>query len=167
LPFPDNHFDFVYSRFLFEYLQEPVLATKELYRVCKPGAKILLQDLDGQFTIYPQVLPRLAEILMTLRDQTGFDPDVGRKLFSFGKAAGFSFLNAETELYHKVFGKIDDFNYGLWDLKLDIAVQYLKSILTEEKAMNLKTGILNTLKDEHTVIFSNLFTVTFGKPVYE
>jgi ubiquinone/menaquinone biosynthesis C-methylase UbiE len=164
LPFPDNHFDFIYSRFLFEYLQDPVAATKELYRVCKPGAKLILQDLDAQFTLFPEVLPGLAGILAALKDETGFDPNVGRKLFSFGKTAGFSFLNAETEIYHKVFGKIDDFNYELWDIKLDIAVEYLKRMLGREKAEQLKKDILNTLKDENTVIFSNLFSVIFEKP---
>lgn len=167
LPFPDNYFDFIYSRFLFEYLIEPIKATKELYRVCKPGGKIILQDLDGQFTFYPEVLPELAEILAVLKKQTGFDPNVGRKLFSFGKAAGFSFLNVKTELYHKVFGKIDDFNYELWHLKLDIACNYLKRMFSNELAEKMKTDILGFLKDENTVVVSNLFTMTFIKPVCE
>ena len=37
LPFPNNYFDLIYSRFLFEYLKDPIMASKELYRVCKPG----------------------------------------------------------------------------------------------------------------------------------
>src|SRR5689334_19063052 len=32
LPFPDNYFDFIYSRFLFEYLKNPIAAATELYR---------------------------------------------------------------------------------------------------------------------------------------
>jgi SAM-dependent methyltransferase len=167
LPFPDNHFDFIYSRFLFEYLKEPVTALKELYRVCKPGGKLLVQDLDGQFTFYPDVIPGLAALLSALKDQTGFDPDVGRKLYSFGKNAGFSFLSVETELYHKVFGIIDDFNYELWNLKLEIAGEYLNDKIGKERTIKLKTDILAALKDEHTVIFSNLFTVTFEKRMNE
>ncbi|MEO6455116.1 MAG: class I SAM-dependent methyltransferase, partial [Ginsengibacter sp.] len=99
LPFPDNYFDFIYSRFLYEYLQHPVAATKELYRVCKPKGKILLQDLDSQFTFYPELSHQLKETLHTLKLHTGFDPNIGRKLFSIGKSAGFSFLNIETEMY--------------------------------------------------------------------
>ena len=110
LPFADNSFDFIYSRFLFEYLQYPVEATKELYRVCKPNGKILLQDLDSQFTFYPEISPELKEALITLNTETGFDPDIGRKLYSIGRLGGFSFLTVETEMYHKFFGKIDDFN---------------------------------------------------------
>jgi SAM-dependent methyltransferase len=165
LPFPNDYFDFIYSRFLFEYLQEPVAAAKELYRVCKPGGKLLLQDLDGQFTFYPDAIPELADVLMVLKHQTGFDPDVGRKLFSFGKAAGFSFIDIEAELYHKVFGKIDDFNFHLWNLKLDIAAKYLKRLLNDKKAEELRAYILDALQNEDTVIFSHLFTVNFMKKV--
>ncbi|MDR3716523.1 MAG: class I SAM-dependent methyltransferase [Puia sp.] len=72
LPFPDDNFDLVYSRFLYEELEDPVRATKELFRVCKPGGKLVLQDLDG------------------------------RKLFSFGKSTCFSFLEAESECWQKL-----------------------------------------------------------------
>jgi len=167
LPFPDNHFDFVYSRFLFEYLKEPVAAAKELFRVCKPGAKLLLQDLDGQFSFYPEVVPQLHNLLAKLTAETGFDPNVGRKLFSFGRAAGFSFLNAESECYHKVFGAIDDFNYGLWNLKLDIACNYLSRLVGQSRSANLKLHFLAALKDEDTILFSQLFTLTFEKPMSE
>jgi ubiquinone/menaquinone biosynthesis C-methylase UbiE len=165
LPFPDNHFDFIYSRFLFEYLQDPIVAAKELYRVCKPGAKILLQDLDGQFSMYPEALPALAGVLVALGKETGFDPNVGRKLFSFAKAAGFSFVHAQSGFYHQVFGKIDDFNYELWEVKLDIALAYLKRMMGAEKAIQLKADFLQFLKDENTALFSNLFTLTFVKAV--
>jgi SAM-dependent methyltransferase len=164
LPFPDNHFDFIYSRFLYEYLQQPLEATQELFRVCKPGGKLLLQDLDGQFTQYPEGSTELTEVLAFLRNQTGFDPNVGRKLFNFGKTAGFNFLNAEIEVYHKKFGILDSYNYELWALKLDIAIGYLKQELPNANSLeNLKNQFLTSLRDENTILFSNLITVTFEK----
>jgi SAM-dependent methyltransferase len=162
LPFADNSFDFIYSRFLFEYLQYPVEATKELYRVCKPNGKILLQDLDSQFTFYPEISIELKEALNTLNSETGFDPNIGRKLYSIGRLAGFSFLTVETEMYHTFFGKIDDFNYDLWVLKLDIAGKNLKPILLE-KTERLKNEMLESLQNEDSIMFSNLFTMIFEK----
>ena len=162
LPFADNSFDFIYSRFLYEYLQYPVEATKELYRVCKPQAKILLQDLDSQFTFYPEISTELKEALNVLNTETGFDPNIGRKLYSIGRLAGFSFLTVETEMYHTFFGKIDDFNYDLWALKLDIASKNLKPMLVE-KAERLKCEMLGLLQDEDSIMFSNLFTLIFEK----
>jgi hypothetical protein len=147
---------------LYEYLQCPIIATKELHRVCKPGGKILIQDLDGQFTFYPELSPELEGMLTTLKQRTGFDPDVGRKLFSIGKSAGFSFVNIETEMYHNVFGKIDDRNYELWNLKIDIAFGNLKRMVGEN-AKKLKIEILESLQNENSVMFSTLFTITFEK----
>ena len=163
LPFPDNCFDFIFSRFLFEYLRYPVAATKELFRVCKPNGKILLQDLDTQFTFYPELSPLLTNALRTLQEHTGFDPDIGRKLFSIGRNAGLECINIENEMYHKIFGRIDDFNYKLWDLKLDIAFNNTKFIPAGD-AQKLKTEMLQSLQDEETIMFSNLFTLTFKKP---
>ena len=48
LPFPDASFDFVYCRFLLEYLRAKEKAVAEMARVCRPGGTVLLQDLDGQ-----------------------------------------------------------------------------------------------------------------------
>lgn len=162
LPYPDNYFDFIYSRFLFEYLANPIAAAKELHRVCKPGGRLLIQDLDSQFTFYPELSPRLTDMLGILKKRTGFDPDIGRKLFSIGRCAGFSFVNNDTEMYHKVFGTIDDFNYDLWKLKLDIAFTNWE-LMAGERAEELKAEILEALQNESSVMFSILFTTTFEK----
>lgn len=165
IPFPDNHFDFIYSRFLFEYLKHPIDATNELFRVCKPDGKLVLQDLDGQFTFYPAELEELPEILEILSKRTGFDPNVGRKLFSYGKSAGFTVLQAESELYHGIFGRIDDQNYDLWNLKLDIAAGFLADAIGKEKTQKLKSRLLSILLSENSVMFSSLFTLTFEKRI--
>jgi ubiquinone/menaquinone biosynthesis C-methylase UbiE len=42
LPFPDNYFDKVYSKFLFEHLKNPGFAIQEMVRVLKPNGKLVL-----------------------------------------------------------------------------------------------------------------------------
>lgn len=37
LPFPDNHFDFVYSNASFEHFEEPEIVIHQIHRVLKPG----------------------------------------------------------------------------------------------------------------------------------
>jgi hypothetical protein len=52
LPFKDGVFDAVISQAVFEHLRHPEIAAREIYRVCKPGARIkidtaFLQPLHG------------------------------------------------------------------------------------------------------------------------
>ena len=85
IPLPSGSFDLVYSRMLLQYLREKEKAVAEMVRVCKPGGSILLQDLDGQLLWhYPEdpAMQRCVESVMTALAPSGFDPFVGRKLFS-------------------------------------------------------------------------------------
>jgi SAM-dependent methyltransferase len=45
LPFPDNHFSIVTSRFAFHHLLDPLAALLEMRRVCKPGGRIVVADM--------------------------------------------------------------------------------------------------------------------------
>ncbi|MCH9736608.1 MAG: class I SAM-dependent methyltransferase [Actinomycetia bacterium] len=40
LPYPDNSFDLVYSRFVFEHIEDPELVARELVRIVNPGGLI-------------------------------------------------------------------------------------------------------------------------------
>lgn len=42
LPFRDDSFDFVYSSGVFEHLKDPKKAAEEIYRITKPGGRILI-----------------------------------------------------------------------------------------------------------------------------
>jgi 2-polyprenyl-3-methyl-5-hydroxy-6-metoxy-1,4-benzoquinol methylase len=42
MPFPDNSFDFIVSSEVIEHTPDPLLAFDELYRVLKPGGKLIL-----------------------------------------------------------------------------------------------------------------------------
>src|ERR1041385_9491908 len=44
LPFPQDHFSIVSSRFVFHHLQDPLAALKEMKRGCKAGAKFVGAD---------------------------------------------------------------------------------------------------------------------------
>jgi ubiquinone/menaquinone biosynthesis C-methylase UbiE len=48
LPFPDAHFSIVSSRFVFHHLQNPLVALKEMKRVCSPGGKLVVADMAPQ-----------------------------------------------------------------------------------------------------------------------
>jgi ubiquinone/menaquinone biosynthesis C-methylase UbiE len=45
LPYPDQHFSIVASRFVFHHLLDPPGALKEMKRVCKAGGRIVVADM--------------------------------------------------------------------------------------------------------------------------
>ena len=163
IPIEDESKDLIYTRFLLEYLKEPFQAIQELRRICKKGGTVVLQDLDAQLVShFPQDILYLNEMLEGLAE-TGFDPYIGRKLYNFGRLAGFTDIDTDIRIYHKIVGKINDTNYKLWDLKLDIAMEKFTEILGEQKAQVLKNTFMNFLLDEDSIMYSNLFTVYLRK----
>ncbi|CAN2042055.1 Methyltransferase domain-containing protein [Candidatus Magnetomoraceae bacterium gMMP-15] len=169
LPFNANSFDLVFARFLLEYLSKPEQAVSEMLRVCRPGGRIFLQDLDGQLVWhYPEdemLMLNVNKVMKYLNLKTGFDPFIGRKLYSFLHSQGLNKIDVKAESYHLYPGKIDDKNYNLWKLKLDIATPGISAALgSEMTAINWKKAFLDYLLREDTLTYSVVFSVTGLKP---
>jgi ubiquinone/menaquinone biosynthesis C-methylase UbiE len=167
MPFPSDSFDLVYSRMLFEYLADKERAAAELVRVCRPGGTVLIQDLDGQLLWnYPEdpALQRGIEAVMAGLAGTGFDPFVGRKLFTLAHRAGLADIQVQVECYHLIAGKIDPTLLQQWKLKLEIATPQIARILgTERAAKEQVSRFLEYLRRADTLTYSNVFTVTGNK----
>jgi ubiquinone/menaquinone biosynthesis C-methylase UbiE len=165
LPFQDNSFDFVYSRFLLEYLPDKQRAVNEFARVCRPGGIVLLQDLDGQLVNHsppdPLLEQSLAQALVVLA-RTGFDPNVGRKLRYLVQQASLTPVRVQTETYHLIAGSITARERKLWAVKLEIAAQAATREGLEE-AQATAERFPNYLDRPDTITFSHLFTVTGTK----
>lgn len=164
LPLEDNSADFLYTRFLLEYLKEPVEGIKEMYRVCKKNGLVMLQDLDGQLLFhYPETIENLDKVLSGL-SKTGFDPMIGRKLLHYGLLAGFELEHIDIRPYHFIVGKIDEKNDYLWDLKMEIALPKFEEILgTRQLAQKFKDDFMAFLRDPQTMMYSNLCTIYLKK----
>jgi len=165
IPFKSNSFDFVFSRFLIEYMKNPNRMISEMYRVCKKDGRLFIQDLDGQFlNHYPvdtQLQKRVESFLDFLRIETGFDPNIGRKLYKYLFSNGFKNINVEVEAYHKFFGKISNDDYLYLSNKIDVLIPYMtKYFGSEQEANKLKKDYLDYLLIEETFTFSNLISVT-------
>jgi SAM-dependent methyltransferase len=162
LPFPDETFDLVYSRLMLEYLRHPEAAVCEMARVCKSGGRVILQDLDGQL-VWHYPVPDFQGELQTVLDEmskTGHDVLVGRKLFSFAKAAGLTNIQVRLDPYHLYAGRVNEKELNEWELKLDIASPLIEKVYNTKKAVELKQKFLAYLLDENTLTYSVLFTVT-------
>lgn len=93
LDFPDDTFDVVHAHQVLQHVADPVRALREMRRVCVPGGIVAVRDGDYHaFSWYPE-LPELDE-WMTLYQRcaraNGGEPDAGRRLLSWARAAGFT-----------------------------------------------------------------------------
>jgi ubiquinone/menaquinone biosynthesis C-methylase UbiE len=167
LPFDASRFDLVFSRFLVEYLPNKPLAVREMKRVCSVGGKVMLQDLDGQLVWhYPEEeeLQQITERVVKALAKTGFDPFVGRKLFSLCLGSGLTDVNVQIDPYHLYAGVIDDANHSQWRTKLEIALPQIAAVVgSNEAAKNYTDRFLAYLKNPNTLTYSCLFTVTGTK----
>jgi ubiquinone/menaquinone biosynthesis C-methylase UbiE len=167
MDFASNSFDLVYSRMLLEYLKEKESAVREMARVCKRGGTVLLQDLDGQLLWhYPEdpVVQGTAEKVVRALAATGFDPFVGRKLFSLAHRAGLKNVDVQVECYHLIAGEIEPAILEQWELKLEIAGPQLARLLgSESDAREQSRRFLEYLRRPDTLTYSTVFTVTGEK----
>jgi len=167
MEFPPDRFDLVYSRMLLEYLKDKEGAVREMVRVCKRGGTVLLQDLDGQLLWhYPEdpVVQETAEKVVKALSPTGFDPFVGRKLFSLAQKAGLKNIDVQVECYHLIAGEIEPAILKQWELKLEIAGPQLARLLgSESEALEQTRRFLEYLRRPDTLTYSTVFTVTGEK----
>jgi SAM-dependent methyltransferase len=163
LSFEGNSIDFIYSRFVFEYLPYKESTMDEIKRVLKPGGKILIQDLDGQFQWYYPENEKLVEFFskgLEILSKTGFDANVGRKLFYLARKANFQVQDYSCEPYHFYYGEIDGENYELWKLKLDIVKpKLIEAFGSLNITQNYIDSFLSYLKNGETFYYSLLFTL--------
>ncbi|MGH9542266.1 MAG: methyltransferase domain-containing protein [Terriglobales bacterium] len=168
MQFPSDSFDLVYSRMLLEYLQAKEQAVAEMVRVCKPGGRVLLQDLDGQLLWhYPEdaAVQRTVERILAGLAPGGFDSFVGRKLFWLAQRAGLKNLAVQVEGYHVIAGAITPTALEQWELKLAIARPQLARFLGgDETAQAATRQFLEYLRRPDTLTYSVQFTVTGEKP---
>lgn len=52
LTLPENTFDFVYARFVFQHLEKPQLALSNIRKVLKPGGVLCVLDIDDNWTSF-------------------------------------------------------------------------------------------------------------------
>lgn len=101
---------------------------------------------------------------MTELAKTGFDPHVGRKLFSLAHHAGLRNVSVKIDAYHLYPGRIDDKNLALWETKLDIAMPAICEALGGvSEGRSMRARYLEYLQRDDTLSYSVVFTVVGRK----
>jgi SAM-dependent methyltransferase len=99
-----DQFDFAYARLLFQHLPDPIGAAKEMWRVLKPGGKLVISDVDDAlFGLFHPSLPEFEPVLEAFgRGQAarGGNRHIGRRLWGIFNAAGFGHVDLEVLATH-------------------------------------------------------------------
>ena len=102
LDMPDDEFDIVHAHQVLQHVGDPVQALRGMRRVCRPGGLVAVRDGDyAGFTWWPMV-PELDEWLALYRSAAranGGEPDAGRRLLSWARAAGFTNIIATSSTW--------------------------------------------------------------------
>jgi SAM-dependent methyltransferase len=89
----DASFDVVHAHQVLQHLTDPVAALRELRRVCRPGGVVAVRDADYAGFIWAPAdrwLDRWSEAYRAAARANGGEPDAGRHLLGWARAAGFS-----------------------------------------------------------------------------
>lgn len=117
LAYEADTFDVVHAHQVLQHLSDPVAALREMGRVCKPEGLVAARDSDyAAFTWWPDV-PELDEWLAlhrALARGNGAEPDAGRRLKSWARAAGLEVVSSTASVW--CFSSPADVTWwgGLW-----------------------------------------------------
>ncbi|MEU8774335.1 methyltransferase domain-containing protein [Streptomyces sp. NPDC048606] len=97
LDFADDTFDVVHAHQVLQHVGDPVRALREMRRVCRPGGIVAVRDADyAAMTWYPASpgLDDWLDLYRRVARANGGEPDAGRRLLSWARAAGFTDVRA-------------------------------------------------------------------------
>jgi len=119
IPLADATADYIFCRFVFEYLPDPEAVFEELLRIAKPGGKIVIGDLDCNclihFPLADELQKNLEEMIAALHQSGVFDPYMGRKLYSYFHERRLKEIFVHSFTHHLFYGDLspeDSFNWS-------------------------------------------------------
>ena len=102
LDFADASFDIVHAHQVMQHLARPVLAMAEIRRVLRPGGVFAARDVDYGGVMIAPTINGLTEWMQVYREVhywNGGDPDAGRSLKAWARAAGFSSVTSSASVW--------------------------------------------------------------------
>lgn len=162
LEFPDNTFDFVFTKDMFECVRDKSLLVSEIHRILKPSGTVISVNCDWDSIIYngenKELITKAIHAYAVTKQPWMDDLDswIGRRMFGFFNKS--KLFENSVSVYNVVETEYSEGTFG-YDLSMDIAWLYKEN-----------TGALN--KDEYIEFIKNLQSAQnegdyiFTKPYY-
>lgn len=102
LSFADDTFDVVHAHQVLQHVGDPVQALREMRRVAKPGGLVAARDADyAGFHWFPlaEELDDWLRLYRAAAIANGGQPDAGRRLLAWARAAGFTDITATASTW--------------------------------------------------------------------
>lgn len=166
-PFPNGEFDFVWSRFVFEYLSDPETAMDRLTDLVVPGGRLVVGDLDGNAIFHDGMDRDLEDTLHKILNsfQNDFDPYAGRKLYRRFYQRGFKEIQVDCFPHYVYAGVVPKDHLSNWEGKLSgLRTHGVKVLGSSEDYDRFSERFLGFLKSPDTFTYSMLFLVSGIKP---
>ena len=131
LRFDDASFDVVHAHQVLQHLQDPVKALAEMRRVCRPGGVVAARDADYAAMCWsPPSAPLTAwrSLYDRVARSAGGEPNAGRQLLAWARAAGFSQIDASGSVWSYTTEEERDWWGGLWAERV-IATRFAEQAL--------------------------------------
>ncbi len=102
LPFEDATFDVTHAHQVLQHVADPVQALREMARVTRPGGIVAVRDSDfSGFAWWPRIAPldTWLDLYRSIAVANGGEPDAGRRLLSWARAAGLPDVAATSSTW--------------------------------------------------------------------
>ena len=148
LPIAPSSIDRVLAMNVMVYVDDPAAAYREFRRVLKPGGVAHAVDSDWDLTLAEPVPSDLWNELMRAISPIFRTPNIGRRLFGYAKAAGFSDIEVQVASRPDTVGRLLPMVRGLCNRAKKMRAMSLKRVeeierLLEEAARSGTLLILN------------------------
>lgn len=100
--FDDDSFDIVHTHQTLHHVADPVAVLRELRRVAKPGGVVAAREVDYAGTVLHPLTPGLelwASVYQLVHRSNGGEPDAGRRLRQWARAAGFAEVESSASVW--------------------------------------------------------------------
>jgi ubiquinone/menaquinone biosynthesis C-methylase UbiE len=159
---PHGPYDYVFCRFVFEYLRDPDAALDRLTRAARIGGKIVVADLDGNAAFHhpmsKELEAGLTRVFAALAPS--FDPYAGRKLYDRFRRRGLSDVRVHVEPYHVYAGAASAAALANWAQKLRTIRPAALRAFESERAYDLWAAeFLEMLRSPDAFSYSVLIVV--------